>query len=169
MLSKGEKPPAINPLRFAANRIPDWPTECQPVSWCQIPSGNKLQSNPYCRTVGCIAAWFVFARRNIFAVIIWHVKKFRSSETLKSNYLKQARCFWTKNVSEKGEKLSRTFITEINSSIYSRLKLAWEICVCSTRFIARVLRRQEVEKIPCTFIIAIIKIISEIKSGKRWF
>ena len=25
-----------------ANGIPDWPTECQPVSGCQIPSGYKL-------------------------------------------------------------------------------------------------------------------------------
>ena len=56
VLSKGEKPPAVNPLRFAANSIPDCPTECQPASGWQIPSGYKLQSNPYCRTVGCIAA-----------------------------------------------------------------------------------------------------------------
>ena len=27
----------------AGSSIPDWPTECQPVSGCQIPSGYRLQ------------------------------------------------------------------------------------------------------------------------------
>ena len=116
------------------------PTEFQPVSWCQIPSGYKLQKS----TVGWNVAYLIYVRsKKIFNLSIWNVKKkFWSSKTPKNNSKKQARCcFWTKNISEKGENLRCTFISENNSL---RCLISWEICVCSTWFIARIFRRQKV-------------------------
>ena len=74
-----------NCVRFldAGSGIPDWPTECQPVSGCQIPSGYKLQRS----TVGWNEAYLIYVRsKNIFTVSVWRVKKkFCSSKTPKNN------------------------------------------------------------------------------------
>ena len=50
--------------------------------------------------------------------------------------------------------------------MFARRNILFIVIICSTRFIARVFRRQEGEKIPCTFIIVINKIISEKKKRK---
>ena len=49
-----------NCVRFldAGSGSPDWPTEFQPVSWCQIPSGYKLQKS----TVGWNEAYLIYVR-----------------------------------------------------------------------------------------------------------
>ena len=47
--------------------------------------------------------------------------------------------------------------------MFARRNILFIVIICSTRFIARVFRRQEGEKIPCTFIIVINKIIPEKK------
>ena len=48
--------------------ISDWPTECQPVSGCQIPRGYELQRS----TVVYNAAYLIFVRSKKISLSVFH-------------------------------------------------------------------------------------------------
>ena len=69
-----------NCVRFldAESGSPDWPTEFQPVSWCQIPSGYKLQKS----TVGWNAAYLIYVRSKKYSTSVFETSR-KSSAVLK--------------------------------------------------------------------------------------
>ena len=123
----------------AGSGIPDWPTECQPVSGCQIPSGYKLQRS----TVGWNAAYLIYVRSKKYSPSVFDTSR-KSSAVLKLQriILKSKRGA----VSERKIflKKEKAYLAHLLAKTTHYVVISWEVCVCSTWFIARIFRLQEV-------------------------
>jgi len=95
-----------------ANGIPDWPTECQPVSGCQIPSGHKLwRSTVSCNAACCIWPDLCLLKEKYSSSVFDTSSRSSAALKLQRTVLKSKR-----GVSEKGDKLLYSFISENNSN-----------------------------------------------------